>query len=179
MNRDFLQFMQAGGYQNRSLWSDEAWKWKNEAEDCSTRHSGGAKEVCGCIARCLANPVAAGLAGVCEPRGSDGLREVARAKLPKRRAISSRGVRHVGRRRRARLSVGNEAPSEKYGNFDFQHWDPSPVGAYPRGASAFGVHDIVGNGWEWTRRCSSRFPDSSRCRFIRDIRLIFLTASTT
>src|ERR1700730_13357824 len=25
MNRDFLQFMTAGGYQNRSLWSEEAW----------------------------------------------------------------------------------------------------------------------------------------------------------
>jgi formylglycine-generating enzyme required for sulfatase activity len=35
-------------------------------------------------------------------------------------------------------------------NFDFQRWDPEPVGAHPEGASAFGVHDLVGNGWEWT-----------------------------
>src|SRR5713101_5659500 len=27
-NHDFLRFMQAGGYENRSLWSDEAWAWK-------------------------------------------------------------------------------------------------------------------------------------------------------
>jgi formylglycine-generating enzyme required for sulfatase activity len=35
-------------------------------------------------------------------------------------------------------------------NFDFQRWDPEPVGAHPQAASAFGVHDLVGNGWEWT-----------------------------
>jgi formylglycine-generating enzyme required for sulfatase activity len=45
---------------------------------------------------------------------------------------------------------GNEAPDSRHGNFNFQHWDPTPVGAYPDGASAFGVHDLVGNGWEWT-----------------------------
>lgn len=36
------------------------------------------------------------------------------------------------------------------GNFDFRRWDPERVGAHPDGASAFGVHDLVGNGWEWT-----------------------------
>jgi formylglycine-generating enzyme required for sulfatase activity len=35
-------------------------------------------------------------------------------------------------------------------NFDFIRWDPQPVGMHPEGASAFGVHDLVGNGWEWT-----------------------------
>ena len=36
------------------------------------------------------------------------------------------------------------------GNFDFLRWDPDPVDAHPDGASAHGVHDLVGNGWEWT-----------------------------
>src|SRR6266436_10164070 len=27
-NHEFLRFMQAGGYENRSLWSEEAWAWK-------------------------------------------------------------------------------------------------------------------------------------------------------
>ncbi|MDH5562958.1 MAG: SUMF1/EgtB/PvdO family nonheme iron enzyme [Nitrospirota bacterium] len=37
-----------------------------------------------------------------------------------------------------------------YGNFDFQAWDPRPVMADPQGASAFGIAQLVGNGWEWT-----------------------------
>jgi formylglycine-generating enzyme required for sulfatase activity len=35
-------------------------------------------------------------------------------------------------------------------NVDFRRWDPEPVGSHADGASAFGVHDLVGNGWEWT-----------------------------
>jgi formylglycine-generating enzyme required for sulfatase activity len=45
---------------------------------------------------------------------------------------------------------GDELPDHSRGNFDFAHWDPVPVGSYPNGASAWGVHDLVGNGWEWT-----------------------------
>lgn len=45
---------------------------------------------------------------------------------------------------------GEEAPDATRGNFGFQRWDPAPIGSFPRGASAWGVHDLVGNGWEWT-----------------------------
>lgn len=33
---------------------------------------------------------------------------------------------------------------------DFESWDPGPAGSRPAGVSAWGVHDLVGNGWEWT-----------------------------
>jgi formylglycine-generating enzyme required for sulfatase activity len=36
------------------------------------------------------------------------------------------------------------------GNYDFRHWDPVPVTAYPEGDSIHGVSQLVGNGWEWT-----------------------------
>ena len=39
---------------------------------------------------------------------------------------------------------------ERHGSFDFASLDPVPAGAFPEGASAWGVHDLVGNGWEWT-----------------------------
>ncbi|HET6200680.1 MAG TPA: SUMF1/EgtB/PvdO family nonheme iron enzyme, partial [Candidatus Acidoferrales bacterium] len=44
------------------------------------------------------------------------------------------------------------------GNFDFAAWDPTPVNAHPSGQSAFGVHDLLGNGWEWTSTPFARFP---------------------
>ena len=45
---------------------------------------------------------------------------------------------------------GDEPPDSTRGNFGFANWDPVAVGSYPAGASAWGVHDLVGNGWEWT-----------------------------
>ncbi len=45
---------------------------------------------------------------------------------------------------------GDAAPAAIHGNFDFHRYDPEPVGQYAAGASAFGVYDLVGNGWEWT-----------------------------
>jgi gamma-glutamyl hercynylcysteine S-oxide synthase len=38
----------------------------------------------------------------------------------------------------------------RHGNFGWRRLDPEPVGSSPAGASAWGVHDLVGNGWEWT-----------------------------
>lgn len=45
---------------------------------------------------------------------------------------------------------GDEAPAARHGNFDGRLWQPAPIGACPDGASAWGVHDLAGNGWEWT-----------------------------
>ncbi|MBD5653766.1 MAG: SUMF1/EgtB/PvdO family nonheme iron enzyme [Candidatus Eremiobacteraeota bacterium] len=45
---------------------------------------------------------------------------------------------------------GDAPPSSACGNFDFKRFDPEPVGSSPAGASAWGVQDLVGNGWEWT-----------------------------
>jgi iron(II)-dependent oxidoreductase len=45
---------------------------------------------------------------------------------------------------------GDASPTRAHGNFGGERFDPEPVGSSPAGASAFGVHDLVGNGWEWT-----------------------------
>jgi iron(II)-dependent oxidoreductase len=45
---------------------------------------------------------------------------------------------------------GHELPDATRGNFDFERWEPAPVGSYPAGQSGWGVHDLMGNGWEWT-----------------------------
>jgi len=45
---------------------------------------------------------------------------------------------------------GDEAPQPKHGNFGFARFDPESVDAHPDGDSAWGVGDLIGNGWEWT-----------------------------
>jgi len=53
---------------------------------------------------------------------------------------------------------GDAPPDPTRGHFDFASADPVPVGSYPRGASAWGVRDLVGNGWEWTSTVFAPFP---------------------
>ncbi|MCU1350485.1 MAG: egtB, partial [Acidobacteria bacterium] len=57
-----------------------------------------------------------------------------------------------------RYPWGDAAPDATRGNFGFASWDPVPVGSYPDGASAWGVHDLVGNGWEWTSTIFDGYP---------------------
>jgi formylglycine-generating enzyme required for sulfatase activity len=45
---------------------------------------------------------------------------------------------------------GNELPDTTRGNFRHERWDAAPVDAHPAGMSAFGIRDLIGNGWEWT-----------------------------
>jgi len=53
---------------------------------------------------------------------------------------------------------GGEPPEVERGNFDFRRWDPAPAAPHPAGRSAFGVADLVGNGWEWTSTRFGPFP---------------------
>ena len=53
---------------------------------------------------------------------------------------------------------GSEPPAARHGLFDFADWDPAPAGSHPAGRSAWGVEDLVGNGWEWTSTRFEGFP---------------------
>jgi formylglycine-generating enzyme required for sulfatase activity len=53
---------------------------------------------------------------------------------------------------------GMAPPAAEHGNMDFASWEPVPAGTRPAGASAWGVHDLVGNGWEWTETEFAPFP---------------------
>jgi formylglycine-generating enzyme required for sulfatase activity len=62
---------------------------------------------------------------------------------------------------------GRYAPDSSLGNFDFAHWNPAPVSAYPLSASAFGVEGMLGNGWEWTSTVFGPFPGFQPFPFYR------------
>jgi len=53
---------------------------------------------------------------------------------------------------------GDAPPDVRHGVFDFTSWDPAPAGSHPEGRSAWGVADLVGNGWEWTSTPFGPFP---------------------
>ena len=74
---------------------------------------------------------------------------------------------------------GAEAPNASHGNFDFQRYDPEPVDAHPAGASAWGVQDLVGNGWEWTSTPFAPFAGFEPMASYPNTAPTFSTVSTT
>jgi iron(II)-dependent oxidoreductase len=52
--------------------------------------------------------------------------------------------------RRRRWPWGDCAPSSGLANLGGGALRPAPVGAYPAGASAYGVEQLIGDVWEWT-----------------------------
>jgi iron(II)-dependent oxidoreductase len=52
--------------------------------------------------------------------------------------------------RSRRYPWGDEEPTPEHANLGQRHLGPAPVGAYPKGASALGVHQLIGDVWEWT-----------------------------
>jgi len=53
---------------------------------------------------------------------------------------------------------GNEKPTSEHCNIGLTNWAPTPVGTHPKGASAWGIHDLVGDAFEWTSTAFNGFP---------------------
>ncbi|HEV2488272.1 MAG TPA: SUMF1/EgtB/PvdO family nonheme iron enzyme [Candidatus Acidoferrales bacterium] len=148
-NGEFLQFQRNGGYEAKSLWSAEDWEWKNAA---GVSHplfwsKGGEKwEFRGMFAQCplpLDSPVYVSHAE------ATAFARWMKQSLPTEAQWhrAAYGTLDGGERM---FPWGDVPPTAERGNFDFHLWDSAPVGAHPSGQSAFGVQDLLGNGWEWT-----------------------------
>lgn len=158
-NRDFLRFIQAGGYKDRALWDDASWEWKNSENvqhPAFWRRDGNLwmyRGMFGEVRLPLDWPVYLSHAEATAYATWLG-RKLPTEEQFHRAAYGSPQSTDTDRF----YPWGSEAPGKEHGNFDFHDWEPSTVGAHPAGASAFGVQDLVGNGWEWTRTEFAPFP---------------------
>jgi ergothioneine biosynthesis protein EgtB len=158
-NAQFLEFVESGGYRRAELWHEDDWAWRLHAD--------------------LHHPV------VWETRDGRWVYRTMFDLLPLASVgdwpvyVSLAEARAYARWKGGRLPTEAEYHRAAYGeaddragglagsaavqppargNFDFRQWAPTPVGTHPDGASRFGVHDLIGDGWEWTETPFAGFP---------------------
>jgi len=148
-NGQFLEFMRAGGYQDRSLWTALDWEWKasnDVSHPAFWKHAGDSwnlRIMFDEIPLPVSWPVYVSQAEASAYARWAGKRLPTEAEWQRAAYGSPTGVE-------SRFPWGDEIPGPEHGYFDFRRWDPSPVDAFPRGRSAFGLDGLLANGWEWT-----------------------------
>jgi gamma-glutamyl hercynylcysteine S-oxide synthase len=156
-NRDYLEFVGAGGYSDETFWDGEGWAW---IQSHGVRHPLFWEEHRGVwfwrgmwdlIPLPMAWPVYVSHAEASAYARWKGRR------LPTEAEFHRAAFGEPGGTERPH-PWGQPPPDATRGNFGFLHPDPFPVGSFPRGASAWGVEDLVGNGWEWTSSVFEPFP---------------------
>jgi len=163
-NRQWIAFMEARGYENKSLWTEDAWTWKtahNISHPSFWRRDGDRwyyRTMFEDVRMPLDWPVY-----VSQAEASAYARWVGKALPTESQWHRAAFGTHEASERQ--YPWGNGAPSPEMGNFDFHSWDPVSVAGYPEGQSAFGTAGMLGNGWEWTSSLFQPFPAFERFPF--------------
>ncbi len=156
-NAAFLDFVDAGGYADRRWWSADDWAWIQQ-EGIShplfwERHDDKWfwRGMFDLSPLPLSWPVYVSLAEATAYAAWRGVRLPTESEFQRAAFGTPDGSEQVH-------PWGDSEPTAARGVFDFTSWDPEPAGSHPEGASAWGIEDLVGNGWEWTTTPFAPFP---------------------
>jgi iron(II)-dependent oxidoreductase len=163
-NAEYAAFVADGGYGDRRWWSERGWAHRVEAglERPQFWSADGTRTRFGVVETVPADePVQhvtyfeaeayaawAGATGAA-PAG---------ARLPTEVEWEKAAVWDPATRRRRRFPWGSGEPSSALANLGGDALRPAPVGAYPAGASAYGVEQLMGDVWEWTSSDFTPWP---------------------
>ena len=150
-NGRYAAFVDAGGYDDRRLWTDTGWAhrvaeeltaprfWSRDADGTWWRRRFGVVEKV---------PQDEPVVHVSFHEAQAYARWAGR-RLPTEAEWekAARFDPETGRSRR--FPWGDDEPATEHANLGQRHLEPAPVGAYPAGVSALGVHQMLGDVWEW------------------------------
>ncbi len=164
-NGQFLDFTLAGGYRDRSLWTDADWRWKEQNgidHPAFWKRSGSEfryRAMFEDIPLPFNWPVYVSHAEASAYAAWAGKRLPTEAEWHRAAYDAPDGERAY--------PWGEFPPAAEHGYLDMNRWDPSPVNAFPKGRSHWGVDGMLSNGWEWTSSQFGPFPGFQAFPFYR------------
>jgi iron(II)-dependent oxidoreductase len=134
-NAAYLAFVEAGGYDDERLWTPGGWRWRCE----------GGKRA----------PAFWQLEGGHWLRRRFGVIEPLPLDEPVQHVCwfeADAYARWAGRRlpTEAEWEKAAQGADPRHANLGQVRYQPTPVGSFPDGASTYGVHQLLGDVWEWT-----------------------------
>ena len=158
-NAEWSGFMADGGYDEPRWWSARGWRHRvaaglqapaSWADDGTRRRFGVVEEV----------PPHEPVQHVSHVE-AEAYAAWAGARLPTEVEWEKACAWDPGTGRRRRWPWGSSPPTRAHANLDGAALRPAPVGAYPAGASAYGVEQMIGDVWEWTSSSFEPWPGFS------------------
>ncbi|MBG0566270.1 ergothioneine biosynthesis protein EgtB [Actinoplanes aureus] len=158
-NAQYLAFIDAGGYDDPRWWSPRGWEHRNNAGLQAPLH--WIRDPGGWLYRRF---------GRVEPvRGDEPVVHVcwfeaeayaawAGKRLPTEAEWEKAARWDPATGRSRRFPWGDDPPGPEHANLGQRHLAPAPVGAYPGGASPLGVHQLIGDVWEWVSSGFEAYP---------------------
>ena len=157
-NGEYAEFVAARGYGRREWWSEDGWRWRieNAVERPLYWMSDGRMRSFERIEEL--DPL--------EPvmnvswYEADAFARSRGKRLPTEFEWEAAATSDVDGHPR-RYPWGDDGPTPERANLDQRRFGPAEVGAYPRGASAAGLQDLIGDAWEWTASDFDAYPGFS------------------
>ncbi|SDT79778.1 ergothioneine biosynthesis protein EgtB [Actinoplanes derwentensis] len=158
-NGDYLAFIDAGGYDESRWWSERGWAhrqsagleapmhWLRDHDGWHYRRFGRVEPV---------NP-AEPVVHVCYFE-AEAYAAWAGKRLPTEAEWEKAARWDPATGRSRRFPWGDDPPGPQHANLGQRHLSPAPVGAYPDGASPSGVHQLIGDVWEWVSSGFEPYP---------------------
>ncbi|MFY1636906.1 ergothioneine biosynthesis protein EgtB [Solwaraspora sp. WMMB335] len=155
-NAQYQQFVDDDGYHDQRWWSTHGWAYRQRAGLTAPMHwhGDGSYSRFGRRSRIVPDePVV----HVCWYE-AEAYANWAGRRLPTEAEWEKTARFDPTTGRSSRYPWGDDDPRPEHANLGQRHLAPAPVGAHPAGASPSGVHQLIGDVWEWTATWFDGYP---------------------
>ncbi|MBE1577254.1 ergothioneine biosynthesis protein EgtB [Amycolatopsis roodepoortensis] len=155
----YAEFLDSGGYEDPKWWSERGWAyrsehgiqaprfWKREQDGWWRTRFGVYEKV----------PAAEPVVHV-SFHEAEAYAAWAGRRLPTEPEWEKAARFDPATGRSRRFPWGDEEPTPDHANLGQRHLRPAEAGAYPAGVSPLGVHQLIGDVWEWTSSGFEAYP---------------------